>query len=216
MTERRLLLAAAAVLVCFGLLLAGLAVTLPTAHAERLFSEEGVFERLSYWLWIGLAVAVLFARPIALTRRVGMAVIALALAAREEGWHKKFTADSLFKSDYYQMTDVPIAEKVVAGAVVLALTALLLWLLAIGGRRLFWEGGWRRPWGWVTLFGVFLSPVLKVFDRAPSILSHRFDIVLPNASDMLLQAFEEGFEMALPVIFLFALVLFLREPQRPR
>ncbi|MGM0516033.1 MAG: hypothetical protein ACQER6_00370, partial [Pseudomonadota bacterium] len=188
-----------------------LGVSLSPERAEAMFSEKGWFENLSPVFWLLLGAVLLFARPIGLAKRIGMAVITAALAAREEGWHKKLTTDSLFKSDYYQMADVPLGERLVAGAVVLALTGLLIWLLVAGGRELFARGGWRRPWGWVALFAVLISPILKAVDRGPSILRIRFDIMLPSDIDMVMLSLEEGMEMALPLLFLLALFLYLAD-----
>ncbi len=182
---------------------------LPPERADALFGETGGFEDLSAVFWLVLGVVLLFARPIGLGRRIGMAVIAAALAAREEGWHKKFTTDSLFKSDYYQMTGVPLAEKLIAGAVALGLTITLIWLLVMGGREMFARGGWRRPWGWLALFAVAISPILKAVDRGPSILRVQFDLTLPENIEMVMLALEEGMESALPVLFLMALGLYL-------
>ena len=211
MTQRSLVLLAAATLIAYGAFLVYLGNTVTSVEAESMFGEGGWFEDVSALLWLILAVIILFARPVSLGRRLGMAVVAAALAAREEGWHKAFTADSLFKTDYYQMADVPLAEKVIAGAVAVALTVTLIWLLVAGGRQLFGQGGWRRPWGWVAMTGVAIAPVLKAVDRAPSILRQRFDWVLPEQLGTVMKALEEGFELALPLLFILALYLFLAD-----
>ena len=216
MTQRSLVFAAAALLFVYGAFLVYLGNTLSPEAAESMFSEAGWFEDLSGVFWLGLALIILFARPVSLGRRLGMAVVAAALAAREEGWHKAFTADSLFKTDYYQMANVPLAEKVIAGAVAAGLTITLIWLLVAGGRLLIGQGGWRRPWGWVVIAGVAIAPILKAVDRAPSILRIRFDLVLPEQVGTVMKALEEGFEAALPILFLLALFLFLADKRAPR
>ncbi|KTG17939.1 MULTISPECIES: hypothetical protein [unclassified Guyparkeria] len=212
MTQRSLVGLAALLLLGFAGLLAYLVFTLPPEQAQRLFSEAGWFEDATPMLWLFLAVVLLFARPIALSHRVGMAVIAAALAAREEGWHKKFTADSMFKTDYYQMDAVPMTEQLVAGSVAVGLTLLLLWILFVGFRQLFLRGGWHRPWGWVALFALALAPLLKLVDRGPSLLDDHFGLLVPPAFDLVLKSIEEGFEFALPLIFLLALGLFATDP----
>ena len=211
MTQRFFVLAAAALLVAYGIFLVYLGTTVSPEVAERMFSEAGWFEDLSAVFWFGLAVVTLLARPVSLGKRLGMAVVAAALAAREEGWHKAFTADSLFKTDYYQMADVPLAEKVIAGMVAIGLTITLMWLLVAGGRQLIRHGGWRRPWGWVAITAVAIAPILKAVDRAPSILRQRFDVVVPEQVGTVMKALEEGFESALPILFLLALFLFLAD-----
>ena len=211
MTQRLLVALAAVFLAGLAGLLAFLVHDLPADQAQHLFSEAGWFERTTPLLWLVLAAVLLFARPVALAHRLGMAVIAVALAAREEGWHKQFTADSLFKTDYYQMDDVPLVEHLLAGAVAVGLTLLLLWVLFVGARQLFGRGGWRRPWGWTALLGLALSPALKVIDRGPALLRQHFDVVVPANADLALKAVEEGFEWALPLIFLLALALFVTD-----
>ena len=211
MTQRSLAFVSAALLLAFGAFLVYLGSTISPAGAERMFSESGWFEDLSAVFWLGLALIVLFARPVALGKRLGMALVAAALAAREEGWHKAFTADSLFKTDYYQMSGVPLAEKAIAAMVAIGLTVTVLWLMVVGGRQLFGQGGWRRPWGWMAMGGVLIAPLLKVIDRAPSILRQRFDVILPEQMATVMKALEEGFEAALPIIFLLALFLFMAD-----
>lgn len=211
MNQRMIVLWSALALLVYSVFVVYLGVTLSPDRAEMMFSEEGWFEDLSPVFWLLLGAVLLFARPIELGKRIGMAVITAALAAREEGWHKAFTTDSLFKSNYYQMAEVPLGEKLIAGAVAIALTALLIWLLVVGARELFVRGGWRRPWGWVALFAVVISPILKAVDRGPSILQVRFDITVPSDIDMVMLSLEEGMEMALPLLFLLSLVLYLAD-----
>lgn len=79
----------------------------------------------------------------------------------------------------------------------------------LGGREVFARGGWRRPWGWLALFAVAISPLLKAVDRGPSILRVQFDITLPENIDMVMLALEEGMESALAVLFLVALGLYV-------
>lgn len=211
MNQRAIVGTTAVILVLYAILLVTLGLTLAPERAEVIFGEEWWFEDLSAVFWLVLGAVLLIARPIRLSRRIGMAVIAAALAAREEGWHKKFTTDSLFKSDYYQMTGVPMAEKLIAGAVAVGLTITLIWLLVLGGREIVARGGWRRPWGWLALFAVAISPILKAVDRGPSILRVQFDITLPENIDMVMLSLEEGMESALPVLFLLALGLYLMD-----
>lgn len=211
MNQRSIVALTGLALAVYAAWLVYLGLVLPPERADALFSETGWFEDLSAVFWLVLGVVLLFARPIRLSRRIGMAVIAAALAAREEGWHKKFTTDSLFKSDYYQMTGVPMAEKLIAGAVAVGLTITLIWLLVLGGREIVGRGGWRRPWGWLALFAVAISPILKAVDRGPSILRVQFDITLPENIDMVMLSLEEGMESALPVLFLLALGLYLMD-----
>lgn len=209
MNQRAIVATTAVILVLYAILLVTLGLTLAPEQAEVIFGEEWWFEDLSAVLWLVLGTVLLFARPIGLGKRIGMAVVAAALAAREEGWHKKFTTDSLFKSDYYQMANVPMAEKLIAGAVAVGLTITLIWLLVLGGREVLARGGWRHPWGWLTLFAVAISPILKAVDRGPSILRVQFDITLSENIDMVMLALEEGMESALPVLFVVALGLYL-------
>jgi hypothetical protein len=215
MNQRRIFGLVTIVLAAYAAGLVYLGLTLPPSQAEAVFSEEGWLEDLSAVLWLVLAGAALLARPVVWPRRLGMAVIAAALAAREEGWHKKFTADSLFKSDYYQMADVPLAERLIAGAVAVGLTLLLLRLLFVGGREMR-AGGWRRPWAWLTSLAVAIAPVLKVVDRGPSILRVQFDITLPATIDQVMLSLEEGFETALPLLFLLALQFYLADRRANR
>ncbi len=182
-----------------------LAVSLDGSTLERAFSEAGPFERLSIAFWLLLAVALLAGRRAALRHRVTLAVTACLLAAREASWHKAFTSDSLFKTNYYEDPTIPLAEKLIAGPVAMALLTLLVVVLIYGGRLLL-QGGWRRPWMRTAIFGVLITAATKVVDRAPAILAEDYGIVLPELTARIIQALEEGVEMALPPIFLVALL----------
>ncbi|MFI9654337.1 hypothetical protein ABGV17_06360 [Guyparkeria sp. GHLCS8-2] len=138
MNQRSLVFLLSLVLLAYMAWLVYLGLVLPAERADVLFSETGWFEDLSAVLWLVLAAVLLIAKPIGLSRRLGMAVVAAALAAREEGWHKRFTTDSLFKSDYYQMTNVPMVEKLIAGAVAVGLT------ITLAGAG--WARGIRSRW----------------------------------------------------------------------
>jgi hypothetical protein len=52
--------------------------------------------------------------------------LAMAFAAmRELDWHKAFTSDSILKSNFYESSTTPLAEKIIGGFIILTLIFLL-------------------------------------------------------------------------------------------
>lgn len=197
----------------YAALLTALALILPADTLAALFSESGPFERLSIAFWLLLAAWCFdLARPLR-HNLVLTGLIALLFAAREADWHKAFTQDSLFKSDYYFDTPAPLAEKIPAAMVALGAFAVLIYALACGAKflRRGRRAALREPWVQTMLLGTAMLPLLKVLDRLRSWLRHDFGIRVSEQLGNLTGALEEGFECLLPLIFAFALVQYRRQ-----
>ncbi|MFW6021084.1 MAG: hypothetical protein ACOCPR_03225, partial [Guyparkeria sp.] len=85
MTQRAIVVATGVTLLLYSALLVTLGLLLTPEQAEVIFGEEWWFEDLSPVFWLLLGAVLLFSMPIGLGKRIGMAVITAALAAREEG-----------------------------------------------------------------------------------------------------------------------------------
>lgn len=130
-----------------------------------------------------------------------LALLALLMAAREMDAHKAFTTYGLFKTRLYVSPDVPLAEKLIAGAVVLGLLALLVWSVRAAWRD--FTNAYSRVG--VTLlglagFGVFLKEV----DGLPREL-RRAGMEMDPTLLSLSKAVEEVGELGLPVILVLGL-----------
>ena len=186
-----------------------LALSLPRDIFRPLFSEQGAFEQMCVLLWFALGV-MLALHHLRSPRVLALAVLALLFAAREADLHKAFTTMSLTKIKFYLSADVPLMEKLLGGLVLLGTVALILY-----AARLFYRfvlrGGLRTPVGQVLLLPVLMLPASKLVDRFASQLYELFGIRLPETTGQIVAAFEEGMEMAMPVLFIVALLLYRAE-----
>jgi hypothetical protein len=187
--------------------LALVANDLPTAVFRPLFSEQGPFERMSIYMWLVLGAVLLLPAGLPARLRLAMAAVSFAFAAREADLHKAYTVMSISKIKFYLSPAVPLLQKLAGGLVLLALVvalvylALQLWRWLRGGQAL------HTPVGQLLLLPVLLLPASKVIDRMASVLYEDFGITLPPMVGQFVAAFEEGMELALPVLFLAALLL---------
>lgn len=209
---------AIAVLLIYAGYLALLAASMPAEIFRPLFSEAGPFEQMSVVLWVVLGIMLLLHTPH--TRRVlALAALSLFFAAREADLHKAFTVMSIEKIKFYLSPDVPVMQKLIGGLVFLSAIALIIYLARLCWQFFFRQGGLRLPVGQVLALPVLMLPVSKVLDRFSNVLRETFGIVLPASVGQFIAAFEEGMEMALPVLFIVALLLYqaeIRGAQRGR
>jgi len=198
---------ALAVLLIYSGYLVLLASSLPPEIFKPLFSEQGPFEEMSIVLWVALGAMLLFhdARS---PRVLALAALSFVFAAREADLHKAFTVMSIEKIKFYLSPDVPVLQKVVGGLVFLVVIALILHLARLCWQFFFRQGGLRTPVGQVLILPVLLLPLSKILDRFSNVLKEAFDIHLSYAVNQFIAAFEEGMEMAMPVLFIVALLLF--------
>jgi hypothetical protein len=197
-----------AVLLLFSALLFFIIYALDISVTHSLTSEQGFFEVMSPPLWIALAVVCVIKLGF---RKWGIstALLSLIFAAREADLHKAFTADSIFKSNYYKM-DIPFSEKFWAGLVAIACIIFLIWVLFSGFRYMYRTRAWRQAWGRLTLLTIGLLFFTKVCDRLESVLYVDYQIQLSLVQGEICNMFEEGFEMLLPILFAVALLCWCR------
>lgn len=196
----------ALMIILYMLLIAAIPTLLPVPDVKALFSEEGPFEMLSVATWLIAAVVVVTSFRHAKPGSFLFGLLFVLFAAREADWHKKFTADSLLKSNYYRHTDAPMMEKVLAAIVALAFIALVLYVGFVIARFLLMRGGWRSRGGVWLVVGTALVVFGKLLDRAPAELAlagHALDATV----GLYAGAFEEGLEMIHPLILAWSLWL---------
>ena len=197
---------AGAVIALAALLGSLLLLLVPMDRLSDWTSEEGFFEQAS---WIGYLVA--GAACLLMLRRcaalyVPAALVLFAMCARELDMHSRFTTDSMLKSRYYLKVKAPLMEKLLAGTVVLALAAVVIYLLMrylpLLRRRL----RERAPEA-VSLGAAGIVLVCtKLVDRLPGILKHDYGIGLSELARHLAMALEEPMELMIPLLVLLALL----------
>ena len=177
------------------------------ARSEWLFSEAGPFERLSEALWLAAALAAaLMLRPLR-WRVFSVSLVFLLLGAREADLHKAFTRDSVTKINYFLNGDYPLGERILAGLTLLAIVALAVDLLIAAIRFARENEFFAHAWSCVTVLAVGLLVALKVLDRTKSLLYEKFAIELAPVVARGIGPLEEGLECAMPLVFVFVLVL---------
>lgn len=205
--DRRWLVAAAAA----GAILLALtfAAVASPEMAGPLLSENGVFETLSaVFHFAAMGLALLWRR-----RAPGLlgliAISAFLMGGRELDWHKAFTTHGIFSTKLYARANVPLAEKLIAGAVVVTLLTLLVLLLVRSRhdlRRLVTQRA-AALWGLTTL--VVILPMLKLMDALPRLVRESGRNLDPAVIQSLLSVEEIG-EMALPLLVMLAIAQIAR------
>ncbi len=137
-----------------------------------------------------------------------LAALAFLFAAREADLHKAFTVMSIEKIKFYLSPDVPVMQKLIGGLVMLAVAGLVVFLARQFYLFFVRQNGAHTPVGQVLLLPVLMLPIAKVLDRGANILKESFGIHLPPTVGQFNAAFEEGMEMAIPVLFIVALLLY--------
>ncbi|MCC7546717.1 MAG: hypothetical protein IT532_03025 [Burkholderiales bacterium] len=194
--DRRLLGLVAA----YALALALLPFLLSPQTFDAAFSETGPFERLSLLAWIGAAVVIIvrirpFGAPAA-----AFTALYLLFAAREADLHKAFTTRSISKLNYYRDASIPLTERIVAGLIALAILCLIAYAAFVVVRFLVARRGLRTRAGMWLALGAGLLVLGKALDRSAAVLSEVFDVVRPQWMIGLTDAFEEGLELATPLL----------------
>lgn len=197
-----------AVLLLFSAMLFFIIYALDISVTHSLTSEQGFFEVMSPPLWIALAV-VCIAKLGMRKWGISTALLSLIFAAREADLHKAFTADSIFKTNYYKM-NIPFMEKFWAGLVAIFCIAFLIWILFSGCMYLYRTRAWRQAWGRLTILTIALVFFTKVCDRLESVLYVDYHIQISLVQGEICNMFEEGFEMLLPILFAVALLCWCR------
>ncbi|MBU0601534.1 MAG: hypothetical protein KKD25_03915 [Gammaproteobacteria bacterium] len=188
------------ILIAYTLGLALLPLALDAQAFAWTFSEAGPFEQLSIAGWLFTALLVLVRiRPLGL-RALAFSLLCFAFAAREADWHKAFTGESFLKNSFYRDAARPFQEKLVCALVAMVLVALVLYAGFVIARFLFLRGGWRSRSGAWLMAGTALVIVGKLIDRLPAVLSVDYGIELAPLVKLYASAFEEGLEMAHPLI----------------
>jgi len=113
-----------------------------------------------------------------------------------------FTRESISRISYYLNPDVALTQKLI---VVLMLGLLAATALLLGGKLLVWlrtENGLRHDMGQILALALILVPLTKIMDRFPAYMQGFLGITLSPDTVRLFSAYEEGFEMVLPLLFL--------------
>ena len=184
----------------YAAMLALLPFTLAPGTFDAAFAETGPFERLSLLAWIAAAaVIVVRVRPYR-TTAAAFTVLYLLFAAREADLHKYFTTSSISKLNYYRDGSIALSERVVAAIVAIAILCLIVYAAYVVVRFLTARRGLSTRAGVWLLLGAGLLVFGKALDRSAAVLTEIFHVVRPQWLIGLTDSFEEGLELATPVL----------------
>ena len=181
-----------------------------------LMDESGPIEETTAVLYFLVAAYVLVAgvpqaEP---SLPLPLCVVLCGFGARELDLHKAFTETSVLKVSFY-LGDAPLAHKLVAAVVVLAVLAALLHLLVRHGRTV-WRGLRQGHPAAVTVAVFAVAMVAaKVIDRSRMVLLEDFGVAIGTSATALFIALEETLEFGLPLIVLLGLLRHRRPAPAP-
>ena len=176
------------------------------ARALNYTQEGGIIETLTVVLYGAVLVAAIVA-SLGGNRASGLiGLLALLMGLREMDAHKAFTTYGVFKTRLYVSPDVPLAEKLIAGLIVIGLLVLVVMTI-----RASWKTLARSETrAGITLlavgaFGVFLKEV----DSIPRQL-RKAGMALEPQMLAISKAVEETGELGLPILLGLALFQLVR------
>ncbi|HUG21892.1 hypothetical protein [Piscinibacter sp.] len=195
-------------LVCAALALAlGLWMWLPLPEAAEAVSEGSMIELATEVLYFVAAVSVWLLRRPGLDVRSSMAlcVVLVAFGAREMDLHKHWTGVSMLKLSFF-LGDAPLEQKLVSLFVVAVVALAAAHLLRTHAKPTFVS--LRRGHSVALTVAIFIVTLLvaKTLDRSASVLHEDFGIELEGSVIVLVQAFEEALELALPMLVMLGLL----------
>lgn len=201
------------VLALYGVALALMQAPLDLEQYRAVFSEKGPFERLSppFWLLLaltGFAAAWRLPRPASRNLAI-VSCVPVLFAMREADWHYKLVGENVLRVKFYAHGVAATHVKLVAGVVVILGLAVLIRTLHLGVRHLRTRGAFSQTWTWTLLIGFATLIGTKVLDRSISLAAEWFGWKFSESIGHVIGALEEGYECALPLVFLVALVQYL-------
>jgi len=197
--------ATAAAVLSFGLAMIMLAIILNSEASSMLFSEQGVFERMSPVVWCLSALYLLWKWRDHTAKYFIYALTFFIFAGREYDIHKAFTSDSFLKINFYKNGIGP--EQIFGGMAALTVISLIVSTILIMTRDVVLRKGYVFLSGQLFIAGFSVLALSKILDRTPSVLRKDYDILLSVKFDLMLQALEEGFEFFGPLLILLAFVI---------
>jgi hypothetical protein len=201
-------------LLTWGVMLTLLVCMLDRHGFHRIFSEGGPVEAITTPLWVMLAAWCLRTAWPPNRELWTCGLIALLLAMREADWqHDPVVNMSRLKFKYYAQPLIPLQDKIFVAICTLAALAIITYGLILAVRHLLKvrSDALRPQWAKVFLVGLIVLAGVKLLDRmingVVDLTGHR----ISGLAGRLIGGYEEGFELALPLIFALSLYCYLRQ-----
>lgn len=186
-----------------------IALQAPHEVTAFLYSEQGPYEVFSAWLWLLLGVISLCSRALQPRTRIAAGLAALLMGARELDMHKSLFSMSFIKTNFYKSADIPLHDKLEGGVILLALLALVLYLLVRMVQHLR-RRGISDTSALLLLTALVLGAGSKVLDRFSSQMHELFQIDVSAGVRQMVMVMEESLEMTMPLLLILALLTYRR------
>jgi len=194
----------ALVLIVFAVGLAWL-MAQPLDVIGRVAREGGAVETASAIGFAACALLVWTRSGTAVSNKVCVTVILLAMAARELDMDKRFFTRGLFKSSQYLKEGVPLAEKIVGGAIILCILGCLIGLF-LRERRTLWAG---LRGGYAGALAVALAVAFAGIAKSLDGIARKlepFGVRVTDALSVRFQGIEEVMELTIMALLLVAIL----------
>ncbi|MCC6347152.1 MAG: hypothetical protein IT388_08210, partial [Nitrospirales bacterium] len=124
---------------------------------------------------------------------------------RELDFQRSFTGISITRTKFYFSSQVPILTKVIGGCIALSMLSVLVLLIARHTGSLLQGMRERKEWAFSAASGVALLPAALLIDASLRFLES-FGIRASRDVHLVKTIFEEVTELAIPSLFLIALI----------
>lgn len=178
-------------------------VQMPIRITRAAIDENGPIENATVALYVVTGViALIFARKKHWRHGYAVATILALAAMRELDFNDRFTTKQIDKLDFYLSPRVPLSEKLIVLAVLLAIGVFLSAFIRRAWPAFARALTDRQPYAISTTFAILLIVVSQVLDElsVPLKKSGFRDVAL------VAQVFEEILELGIPTLFLIALL----------
>lgn len=165
---------------------------------DPLVSEEGPLEGAAALAWLLLAPLVLWRGGLS-RHAVSLALVCAVFGARELDLHKIVAGTSFLKTNFYRGDAVGMHDKLIGGALALAVLAIVAYGLVVNARAFLRRRAWRSSWGRIVVLAVALLVLSKLLDRTPAILKDEWHAPLGWTASHLVTVHEEWLEAFVPI-----------------
>lgn len=178
-----------------------------------LLREGGVVESASAFGYLFCIALFLHKGGIAfLKRHHYLFILIISFMLRELDFDKRFTTMGIFKSRFLTSGNVPLAEKIIGGAVILLLVYTVLSTVILHWRNFYCELKGRSVVGLGVTVAVSLLVISKSLDGLARKL-HGIGIEVGESMSRNASRVEEILELGIPVIIFFTLKAFFKRKE---
>lgn len=179
---------------------------LPDKIAVMLVEENGPIENAQVIFYMaGAIISWVYAKKRIWNSGLKGGFILMFLALRELDLQKRFTDISITRTKFYFSPDIAILTKIAGGIIVIGILFVVITFITSNARILFRSVKNRENCAIFTFTGIILLPVATIIDGSLRFLK-ALGIQTGENAYLTKTIFEETVELAIPVLFLVALL----------